>query len=182
MECEYAKYGCDFKPTSNTEHLKLHVQCLAHEHLKHVVQQLEKEAEKNKRLAATVEALQSRLVQVEKSKGEVLDTKVKELEGKLQLLQGLFEKNPYLEVKHNGSAIPIDDPQVKAVPQKQGEIFRPPSRSTLDPRFGGQSKSTLERAQEEKAKEEKAKEEKAKEEKLKEEKAKEERAKKKNRK
>eukprot|EP00026_Physarum_polycephalum_P001557 Phypoly_transcript_01559.p1 GENE.Phypoly_transcript_01559~~Phypoly_transcript_01559.p1 ORF type:complete len:683 (+),score=110.62 Phypoly_transcript_01559:158-2206(+) len=174
MECEYSKYGCTTK-LANSEHLQLHLQSLASYHLKLVAVLLEKEIEKNKHLTATVENLQSRLAQVEKSKGEVLiDGKVKELEGKLQLLQGLFEKNPYLEVKQNGSAPlePKDEP-IKAVPQKPIEHKGPLSK--LDPRFSSQAKSTLERV-EEKAKEDRAREEKAREDKLKEDRAREEKA------
>ena len=89
MDCEYAKHGCTAR-LANTEHLQLHMQAQVHLHLKQVVVLLEKEVEKNKALAATVEGLQTRLDKVEKSKGEVLDSKVKELEGKLQLLQGMI--------------------------------------------------------------------------------------------
>jgi hypothetical protein len=89
MDCEYAKYGCTAK-LANADHMQLHLQALAHQHLKLVVGLYEKEVEKSKLLATTVEGLQGRLVQVEKNKGEVLDGKVKELEGKLQLLQGML--------------------------------------------------------------------------------------------
>jgi hypothetical protein len=92
------------------------------------------------------------------------------------ILLGLFEKNPYLEVKQNGSAPfePKDDP-IKAVPQKPGELKGPLSK--LDPRYNNQAKSAEEKAKEDKAREDKAREEKVREEKLKEERAREEKAK-----
>lgn len=99
VDCEYQKYGCASK-FANNEHLQLHLQVLAHQHLKQVVSVLEKEIDKNKTLATTIESLQARLTQVEKrdeshdsSKGKSnhdgLENKVKELESKIQLLQGM---------------------------------------------------------------------------------------------
>lgn len=95
MECEYHKYGCASK-FANSEHLQLHLQVLAGQHLKQVVGVLEKEIEKNKTFAAAIESLQARLSQVEsqdkgsKGSNDGLDSKVKELESKINLLQGTY--------------------------------------------------------------------------------------------
>lgn len=91
---------------------------------------------------------------------------------------GLYEKNPFAEVKsngvpNNGVDIKAEDAHIKAGIQQSK--YEHKAITKLDARLSG-NKSTLER-QEERAKEEKAREEKAREERAKEEKAREEKAK-----